>query len=253
MNHFFIIMTGRNCQSYVVGSIQSVLAQKYDNWTLVVCSDGSTDNTNKNIQELLAKLPSKYVDKIKIVFGEDRLHAACRRHEAIKKYSKDENDICLFLGMDDELYPNCLTIIDNKYKTGVWMSYGNWRNQHGRTCTVPLDFPEHIHAGRDYRKVKYRSTAPNTFRRFLYDAIPEEDFKIDSKWIDTCTEGEVMFSCLEMCGEERIGVIKTPIYYYRESLNTGTLATQGAAYKYDVYAKIISRAKRDLLVYEHHA
>lgn len=246
---FLIIASGYNCDQYVNKCVSSVLAQTYKNFDSVFISDGSTDNTGNLVD--LAIFKERNQRREGTLFAEnfrDNQGAAKRRWDAIKKYATTEETIIVLLGLDDELYPNSLQRIAEEYKKGKWMTYGNWKNQHG--IMLPkgfLFFPDQIHASRDYRKVKYRSTAPNTFYRFLFDQIPEDDFKIEGKWIDSTTESELMFSCLEMCGKERIGVIEDPIYLYRENLPGGTLKRLGVDYKYNIYNQIINRPKKNLL------
>ncbi len=175
------------------------------------------------------------------------------RDYIIRKYVKDPEDVILLLGMDDTLSLVALHTIDDEYEKGMWMTYGNWRNEIGKMNQMTPYFDDVTHATRDYRKVTYRSTNPNTFKKFLYDQIPQKDHKIDGKWIDVCTEGEVMFSCLEMCGKDRIGVINEPIYMYRQGIFDpnikgwcATLSRFGKEYKKKVYDIICDRPKRDL-------
>jgi glycosyltransferase involved in cell wall biosynthesis len=239
MVKFLIVASGLNCKEYAGKCIKSVVAQRYGNFKAVFISDGSTDGT-------LSDIGRTHHNCCFIERYDKNVGAAKRRLDAIRKYSDSPDDVILFLGLDDELLPNCLEVVAKQYVAGKWMTYGNWKNQHGK---VPLNaaflqFDEATHTARDYRKVKYRSTAPNTFRRFLFDRIPEEDFKVNGKWIDSTTESEVMFSCLEMCGKEKIGVINEPIYLYNEGLAGGTIKRLGVKYKYDILAQIIQRPKK---------
>lgn len=244
MVNFLIIASGFNCKGLSRKCIQSVVAQTYPHFKAIFISDGSQDGTLDTYDT------SGISDDrcIAEVFEKNK-GAAKRRLDAIRNYSKSDQDVILFLGLDDELLPNCLEMVAKHYEAGKLMTYGNWKNQHGRVPCTPefLKFDEVTHANRDYRQVKYRSTAPNTFRRFLFDRIPEEDFKIDGKWIDTTTESEVMFSCLEMCGKDRIGIINEPVYLYNEALPGGTLKRLGVEYKYRILKIITSRPKRDLI------
>lgn len=50
-----IIMPAYNCDNYVVEAINSVLAQTYQNWELLVLDDGSKDNTLQTIKEFAQK------------------------------------------------------------------------------------------------------------------------------------------------------------------------------------------------------
>ena len=56
-----------------------------------------------------------------------------------------------------------------------------------------------------------------------------------------CTETEVMMSCLEMCGEQRIGVVEKPIYIYNRNLSTGTLNKYGREFKASIRDIIMAR------------
>jgi glycosyltransferase involved in cell wall biosynthesis len=239
---FLIVVTGYNCASFVKKCVDSLVNQTYRNFRTHIISDGSTDLTNS----LVAK-ESLRLNDCTIFLMPENLGAACRRYQTISRVEND-NFIILLMGLDDELLPDCLETIAEEYEKGKWMTYGNWINQNGEGLPKDFDlyFDEETHKNRDYRKVKYRSTAPNTFYKKLFDRIPAEDFKLNGKWIDTTTESEVMFSCLEMCGKERIGVIEKPIYLYNQNLPGGTQRRLGQEYKNKVYSEIIKRPKKPM-------
>ena len=50
-----IVMPAYNCEKYVVEAINSILAQTYRNWELLVLDDGSKDNTLRIIEEFSQK------------------------------------------------------------------------------------------------------------------------------------------------------------------------------------------------------
>lgn len=229
--------------------MQSVYNQTYKNFTFVVVSDGSTDNTEKEIQK------HWITQNTYIRIWNDNKGACYRRYEVINGITIPpiENDtiVCL-LGLDDELLPDALETVAEQYRNGKYMTYGNWINQHGESLPKDFDlyFDEETHANRDYRKVKYRSTAMNTFYAKLFKQIPMQDFMLNGKWIDTTTESEVMFSCLEMCGKEKIGVVEKPIYLYNQLLPNGTQIRLGQEYKNSIYSEIIKRPKKDLTTWK---
>jgi len=247
-NHFLIVVTGYNCFDYVTECFASIQDQTYQNFKAVFVDDGSEDQTGPLLQKLRRNAYTYgNIKKYWIQSHGKNMGAAYGRYKAIKEHSESEDDIIVFVGMDDYLQDDCLETINDKFNSsGCIMSYGNWMNTKGELCTVQLEFPPDVHKDRSYRKVKYRSTAPNAFRRFLYDQIPEDDHKLDGEWLDTATESETMLSCLELCGRDRIGIIYSPIYIYREGLETGTLRRLGRDYKYSKYDRICARPKRDL-------
>ena len=243
ITQFLIVSSGYNCENQVEKCFNSIIKQTYPHFKAVLVDDGSTDTTALKLSSV-----EKIDSRITTFSYKQNTGAAYRRFKAITESDCDEETVIILLGLDDELKPDALAVISQQYKMGKWMTYGNWHNQRRKPCTVQLEFDEETHRERSYRKVKYRSTAPNTFKKFLFDRIPAEDFQLNGKWIDTTTESELMFSCLEMCGKDRIGIIKQPIYLYNESLPNGTLNRLGREYKYKVLAEIIERPKKPLLI-----
>lgn len=238
---FEIICTGWNCQSYVAKCVESVFNQTYKNFHLHLISDGSTDGTGETIGFLSGH------PQISVHVHDENKGAALRRLQVIRPLDKDS--VCLLLGMDDEMLPGCLSRIKKEYDQGKWMTYGNWHDQHGQMLPhdFELEFSEIEHQERNYRQLKYRSTAPNTFKKFLFDHIPDEDFKVNGRWMDNATETELMFSCLEMCGKDRIGVIKEPVYLYNRGRQDNTVRKFGMNHKMAILKDVMSRPKKPLL------
>ncbi len=58
-----VIMATYNCADTVEKSIDSILAQTYWNWVMIICDDGSTDNT----LEILRRYEKQYPDKFIII------------------------------------------------------------------------------------------------------------------------------------------------------------------------------------------
>lgn len=238
---FIIISSGVNCVSYIHNCLRSVKHQQYGNFKAVFIDDGSTDETKNFLTESVRD------DRFIIESYPDNTGAAKRRWDAIKKYATDPEDIILLLGLDDQLVDNTLLTIKEYYDSGAWMTYGNWIDQAGMKLPEGfLEYPDEIHETRDYRKVYYRSTAPNTFKRFLFDQLTEEDFKVDGEWVRATTESSLMFSCLEMCGKERIGIITQPIYIYNKRGKQSTKNVRGITYQRAIFNNIINRPKKPL-------
>ena len=56
-----VIMAVYNCEDTLRQSIDSVLAQTYENWQFVICDDCSTDGTLAVVKEYQAKYPDKFI------------------------------------------------------------------------------------------------------------------------------------------------------------------------------------------------
>lgn len=65
-----------NAENYILKTIDSIEKQTYDNWELILCENGSTDNT----KEVLKSLNNP---KIKVVTEDDNLGAARSRNKGV--------------------------------------------------------------------------------------------------------------------------------------------------------------------------
>ena len=95
---FSIIIPTYNRRRMLQRAVESVLIQEYDNWELIIVNDGSTDDTEKYIQDLKNS-------KIKYFYQENKGRSYSRNigiGESVGAY------IC-FLDNDDELLPEYLS------------------------------------------------------------------------------------------------------------------------------------------------
>lgn len=238
---FLIVSTGYNCSNYVQQCYKSISSQHFKDFNCIIIDDGSTDNTS----QILSNIHTD--SRIKIYSYNTNMGAAYRRWQAINELSSlhDENVIIL-LGLDDYIMPNALIRIKEQYDLGKWMTYGNWVANNGYKLPQGfLYFSDEVHEKRSYRKDIYRSTGLNTFKKKLFNKLKEEDFKFKGEWIKATTESNLMFSCLEMSGKERIGVIEQPIVTYNRRTDS-TVSRMGRNYQDIIYQDVISRNKKEL-------
>ena len=85
-------------------SIQSILSQSYQNWELIICDDGSTDNTSSVVQS--------FKDKRIKYFKLEKNNGAVARNHAIRKSS---GSIIAFLDSDNLWHPKYLECITNAH------------------------------------------------------------------------------------------------------------------------------------------
>lgn len=60
-NKISVIMATYNCEKTVEKSIDSILAQTYENWVMIICDDGSTDGTLEILRRYEREYPGKFV------------------------------------------------------------------------------------------------------------------------------------------------------------------------------------------------
>jgi glycosyltransferase involved in cell wall biosynthesis len=95
-----VLMTAYNREPYIASSIESVLAQTFDDLELVVVDDGSTDGTVEIARRFARRDPRVRVEVNARNLGDyaNRNHAAALARGTLLKYHDS----------DDLLYPHCL-------------------------------------------------------------------------------------------------------------------------------------------------
>lgn len=236
MIKFLVVVTGWNWSNYIIPCINSLSAQTYRNFIISIVDDGSTDNSPEIIKEHTSLSPA-----IKVTLLNKNVGTFFARDLAIKQVTENY-DVIVLLDGDDLLYPNALEKVAEQYAKGKLMTYGSWINQDEQPCVLELNYPPKVHKKRSYRKDVFRCTHLRTFHRKLYEAIPE--WSLIKSEIESYPDAEILFSMMEMAGEERIGVIETPIYNYNETNPDRTLKRFGKDVK--GYHEICNRPKRKL-------
>lgn len=93
-----IIIPLYNGEKYIRQTVESVISQTLKPFELIVVNDGSTDNSPKIIEAMVANFP------IKLIHQENAGQSAARNHGA----RLAEGDMLAFLDQDDIWYPNHL-------------------------------------------------------------------------------------------------------------------------------------------------
>lgn len=95
-----IIMPNYNCEKFVAETLDSVLAQTYNNWELLIVDDCSTDNSVKIIRDYCEK-----DERIKLFINDKNSGAAASRNRALREAS---GKWIAFLDSDDLWLPQKL-------------------------------------------------------------------------------------------------------------------------------------------------
>ncbi|WP_103588448.1 glycosyltransferase family 2 protein [Campylobacter concisus] len=115
-----IIMPSYDSEKFIIESIESVLAQTYSNWELIIVDDCSPDDSNKII--------TKYVDsdgRIKLIKLQKNSGPAVARNTAIEAAS---GRYIAFLDSDDVWLPNKLeTQINFMHNNDLAFTYSSYR------------------------------------------------------------------------------------------------------------------------------
>jgi len=95
-----IITPSYNCSNFIIETIESIQAQTYKNWELLITDDCSTDNSCKIIEEYTLK-----DNRIKLFKFNSNLGAGAARNNSIQEA---KGQFIAFCDSDDRWYPNKL-------------------------------------------------------------------------------------------------------------------------------------------------
>jgi glycosyltransferase involved in cell wall biosynthesis len=218
-----IVVTGWNCEEFVdecLDSIGEAIQAVEGEVLLTVVDDGSTDKTREKINA------HPLSNRMKILRNGENRGSAYSRHLAILQ-EEDMESIVVLVDMDDCVTADSLARIHAYYSedSRVWMTLGNWRTASGGQN--PQDFYSPEEVGRNaHRSIRpFNGTHLRTFKRFLYERIPEDYLKgEDGKFLRYCSDVALVFPLLDQCGPENVRWVSDPIYVYRKHRETGTIA-----------------------------
>jgi glycosyltransferase involved in cell wall biosynthesis len=182
-----IIIANYNYERYLSAAIQSVLAQTYENWEIILIDDGSTDGSRSLIQQF----QQRYPEKIQVIFQENQGHG-----EAINAgFKRCQGDIVALLDSDDLWHPSKVETIIPYFKfsevVGVIHPLNTVNKEsvvieqgHGIAGIPNGDLAKLImKTGNTWR---YPSTSGLAFRRTALEKIIPMDPPEWRKWPDGC-------------------------------------------------------------------
>jgi|GEM_PF-1106927 len=130
-----IIMPAYNRAKTIQTAMESVLAQSYGNWELIVADDGSSDNTVEVVQKFIDE---HQADRITLIQLRSNGGVSKARNEAMKRA---RGDIFAYLDSDNTWEPDFLLIMMNSLVDAQWAKVAYcgdriWQHYPGNT-TLP--------------------------------------------------------------------------------------------------------------------
>ena len=169
---FHIVTTQRNAGSDAIACLESVAGQDYprESTLHLVIDDASDDGTAELIEQWCERHPDHPVE---LVRRRERLGGTFNTIDGIRR--ADNDSIVVELNGDDRLPdPKVLTFLNKVYRDpDVWMTYNTQRESTG---VIPFQLPpsRRVRRTRSYREHPWSTSHLHTFRRRLFDHVPEE-------------------------------------------------------------------------------
>lgn len=207
-------MPCRNVENIILKAIQSLFEQSFENFSCIIYSDASTDNTVPYVDNLIRR-----DSRFSLIEGTQRVYAAKARWTAIKsiKHARD-NDVVVFVDGDDHLYsPVSLQLLMNKITSKKLLAmHGNYALLNGEACPWSKDYPESVKKANGYRKHPWVVTHPRAFRYGLFKYLSDNVIKDpNGDYYKCATDMALFLPVLELSGT-RTAHNKNVLYVYND-------------------------------------
>lgn len=209
---FVVVCPTYNNEKWCIKNIQSVVAQSYPHWHMVIVNDCSTDKTSELLHAYVQQ--SQLADKITIIDNTERKGALRNLYEAI--HECPDNSVVVTLDGDDWFATeHALQRIAREYADGkTWLTYGQYICLPYEAGSICKKMPEHVMKNRLFRTSEWVSSHPRTFYAWLFKKIKQEDLLYEGKFFAVTWDLAMMFPMLEMASQGHIRFIPDVLYVY---------------------------------------
>lgn len=208
-----VLIPSYNCEEWIVRCLSSVANQEYEDYSVLVIDDASTDKNLSKINTFVKEHGDERWD-----VRSNRVNLKCPANLAygIETMKPDPDDIIFLLDGDDYLPHNgVFSRIAEVYEDpDVWLTYGNYQpvpKNTGQILASAYSFEEIV--TRDFR-TQILFNHPITFRYFLWMHLPYAHMQeLDGSWLQVGYDRAIMVPMLEMCSP-RFRFLDETLYCY---------------------------------------
>ena len=200
--HFVVIVPSYNNEKYLKRNLDSIFMQRYPAalFRVVYVDDCSSDKTPTLVEEY--KKEHKLGDRLTIIHNHERRWMAYNRFVAAKQCKSD--DVIIHVDGDDWLSDHhVLEYINYVYKdTSIWMTYGQYSIYPSGELGYCGPIPEVLmtRPGLIRKNIFWRFMHLRTCYAWLFNLLPEADFKINGQWLTASTDVPMMWGLIELAG-----------------------------------------------------
>lgn len=216
-----------NAENYIVRCIKSVIAQDYNNYTMYIIDDASTDNTRQVIVEYLETLPDDLRNKVFVTTNYNNRGAVCNQVNMISDQCGD--GIVMLLDGDDWLVndPNIFHMYNNLYNEGAEFTYGSCWSVVDNIPLIAQEYPPEVKANKTYRDYKFNWNMPythlRTFRSWLmHSYLHDHGYKafkdpVTKEWLKAGGDTAVFYAMLEYADPDKVVCVPEIVYNYNDA------------------------------------
>lgn len=204
---FVFVITGRNVPpGRARRCLESLGVQNRTDWGAVLIDDGSSDLA----RAALARAIEPWRDRVTLIQPRERRGQMANLTLAIRHVCTNPDSVIITLDLDDALIGSTvLDRVEAEYLRGADVTVGSMlRTDKHAEYPVTFDSPRRARGGNVWQHLR-------TFRKRLFDAIPDEDLHINGEYVDIAVDWAFMIPIVEMA--EQPVWIREPLYLYEPS------------------------------------
>ena len=211
---FKIITTCYNCELFIKQCIESVFAQKQNDWEMYIIDDASEDNSVEVATEIANGDP-----RIKIIKNNKNIGSLYNKTSNFIHHAKpDDEDVIVTLDGDDYLGSKyALCYLKKIYSQGYWLSYGGFiASGIFNMNAFPPDHLTPIDWKRSLRNQRFCITHLRSHKFFLLKNVRDKDLRHRNGVLFKFPEDIILnIPMAEMAGEDKCYFLKEKTYAYR--------------------------------------
>jgi broad specificity phosphatase PhoE/glycosyltransferase involved in cell wall biosynthesis len=201
------VITGRNVPpGRALRCLTSLAAQSRTDWGAVIVDDGSSEWSREHLRLSVAPLK----DRVTLLQPRERRGQLANTALAIRHVCTDPDSVIVTLDLDDALLgPGVADRILAEHRRGTDVTVGTMlRTDKHAEYPVTFDNPRQSRGGNVWQHLR-------SFRKYLFDAIPDHDLRIDGSYVDIAVDWAFMLPIVELA--EHPVWIREPLYLYEPS------------------------------------
>jgi broad specificity phosphatase PhoE len=204
---FIFLITGRNVPpGRVRRCLESIAAQRRKDWGAILIDDGSAAWT----RDYLPIAVEPWRDRVTLLKPRERRGQLANMTLAIRHICTSQDSVIVTLDMDDALVgPGVLDRVAAEYNQGADVTVGSMlRTDKHVEYPVTFENPRQHRGGNVWQHLR-------TFRKRLFDAIPDHELRLDGRYVDMAVDWAFMPPIVEMAKQP--AWIREPLYLYEPS------------------------------------
>lgn len=235
--HFVVLIPSYNNSKWYKKNLDSIFAQKYNNYHILYIDDCSPDGTG----DLVEKYVKEKGQEHRFILIKNKEQHRAMANVCMGVWMCEDSDIIATCDGDDWwMGDNVLSLLNKIYQFDVWMTHGSVFNSPEEVIVQKNGYPKEIVEKNDFRDYGWLGGGLRSFYVWLFKKIKIEDFKIDGQFLSVSHDVAIMFPMFEMAGKRHM-FIPDPLYVSNRAtgINDCTLyaKAQRAVEQYIRYVK----------------